>query len=84
MIEPRQLEPCKKCQLLLRLGEPDRHTEHLMHVGEPVVYGKHLGSAAITTNHFYQCPECGQLWQEIVDGELGRGTRYLCELKIVR
>lgn len=84
MIEPWQLEPCQKCKELLKLGEANRQATHLRQVGEPIRYGKRLGTNMITTNYFYQCPGCGQLWQEIVDSGFGGHGRYLHEVKIIR
>lgn len=84
MIEPFQLEPCKKCQDLLSQGTADRKYDYLKQIGEPIRYGKRLGSKSITTNNFYQCPECGQLWQEIIDSGFGGHGRFLHEVKIIR
>lgn len=80
MIEPFQLEPCRKCQDSLSQGAADRKSDYLKQIGEPIRYG----SKSITTNYFYQCPECGQLWQEIVDSGFGGHGRFLHEVKIIR
>lgn len=67
MIEPQQLEPCQKCNDLLEFVKENRRPTYMKEIGQPIRYGKRLETGMTTTSRFYQCPECGQIWQEVED-----------------
>lgn len=89
MIEPHQLGPCARCENLLEFGKANRSTEHLDEVGNPIRFSKALGTGMATTTRFLQCPDCGQLWQEVddvgfQDGGFGGSSKALYYLDIIR
>ena len=89
MIEPQQLGPCARCENLLEFGKGNRNPSYMKEVGLPVRISKALGTGMTTTMRFYQCPDCGQLWQEVEDvgfqdGGFGGRRKALYYLEIIR
>lgn len=85
VIEPRQLNPCRKCNDLLEFAKSNREHTHMKEIGEPIHYARKIETGiATTTSRFYQCPECGQLWQEVEQSGAGGLTRYLRFIEILR
>jgi hypothetical protein len=70
MIEPGQRGPCHKCENLLEFRRTDRETAHLMEIGQAIHYHRELEAPTTSTSRFYQCPECGQLWQMVEDSSI--------------
>ncbi len=67
MIEPQQLRPCRKCNNLLEFGKENRNRAYMREIGQPIRYSRRPETGMSSTSRFFQCPECGQLWQEIED-----------------
>lgn len=89
MIEPQQLGLCTRCENLLEFGKGNRNPEHMKEIGESIRFGKALGTGMATTTRFFQCPDCGQLWQEVddvgfKDSGFGGRRRSLYYLDITR
>jgi hypothetical protein len=83
MISLGQLGPCSKCDNLLEFSGTNRNPAHMAEIGQLVHYSKRLETGTATTiSRFFQCPDCGQLWQEVEDaGPEGQSKRlYFLEL----
>ncbi len=89
MIEPAHRAPCHKCENLLEFRRSDREPAHLMEIGQPIHYARTATSDRTTTGRFFQCPDCGQLWELVEDSSLEETTpaglhTYLHFLDIIR
>jgi len=89
MIEPRTADMCQKCSNLLEFGKANRPTAHLREIGQPIRYHKSGGTGWTSVSRFFQCPDCGQLWQQIEDtgyeqGGFGGQRRSLNFVEILR
>jgi len=54
-------------------------------IGQIIHYTKRLETGTATTmSRFYQCPDCGQLWQEIEDTGPEGQSKHLYFVEIFR
>jgi hypothetical protein len=88
-IEPRHQGTCTKCDNLLEFSKTNRTVAHLREIGMPIRYHKRPETGRLSTSHFFQCPECGQVWQRVddtgfEDGGLGGLKRSLFFIDIIR
>ncbi len=85
MISPGQLGPCSKCDNLLEFSGANRNPAHMSEIGQLIHYNKRLETGMTSTrSRFLQCPDCGQLWQEIEDTGPEGQSKHLYFVEIFR
>jgi hypothetical protein len=69
----------------LEFSGANRNPVYMREIGEQIHYTKRVEAGTATaTSRFFQCPQCGQLWQEVEDAGPEGQSKHLYFLDILR